>query len=325
MAISNSDIIAANNFALAKTEFISKTVETFQAKVGLWDMIEKNPIRGVKTHSEIVLGPSGDAGQHTPGTLLTGSSLDDKTRTIALEDIETLHNFQTTMPEMVTDHTDKFMQLASHAGKALRQTTEKHCFQQLILGARTAASGVFPGGAQKTVGGTTVAAAFPKSVAGSELIQEQLSLFRTNMNETNVETDADDLFVFLSPYLLSVLTKDNTLMSRDFVDPSISNLVNRKMTKVEGFWVMDSNLLPNTDLSAATAPTVNGTVVYKGDFSKTAFVALKAGAIGAVHTAMDSWTKFADEYRLWNIGAGFFKGLATRRPEYCCECVISGV
>lgn len=325
MALSPSDIIASNDYALAKKDFLRKTNETFQAKPGLWDMVEKQIMTGKKTDSDLVLGPSGDATTHEPGTDLTGDNLDEMVREISLEDKETVKNFHRTKVEDLIDHTDTRSKLGEQAGKALRQTCEKQAFANLITGARKVASGDFPGGNKEVVPGATISEAFPKTLAGSEALQEVLSLWQTSMAEKHVDMEDDNFFVWLSPYLNSVLLKDKTLQNRDYTDVSIGNLVDRKITKVEKTWVMESTLIPTTDMSAATAPTVKGNVVYNVDASLTAFVGCKVGAIGARHTPMDVWFDWVAHQRQWNIGAGFIKGLASRRPEYSCECQIDGV
>ena len=284
-------------------------------------------MQGRKDDEDVVLGTSGDAEIHTPDTDLPDGSLGAEARVISLEDEETLKNYRRTKVEDIIDHTDTRNQLATLAGKALQRTTEKHVFQQIALGSRTAATSVRPSGIAPTaVSGASVSAAFPLTSAGSTDIQEALAESMQLMEERDVDTDENDLFVFLSPYLYQVLRKDKDLVDRDYDGPDFGNsLINGKLMKVEGFWIVKTNLLPSTDLSADTSgPTVRGSYVYRGDFSNTAFLGLKLGGIGARVTPIDVWMDWVTHRRRYDIGAGFVKGLGIRRPEYCIECQISG-
>ncbi len=325
MALSPSDIIASNDFAHAKTEFLANTVETFQERIGFWPLVDGSTMVGKKTDTDLVLGPSGDAESHTPGSDLPAATLDDKERDISLEDEETVKNFRRTKIEDIVDHTDTRMKLSGLAGKAIRKTCEKHTLQMVCLGARVAASGDFPGGNQVEVAGADIETAFPMSLAGSRALQGVLRDWNQLAEESDVEMDEDDLFVGLTPYLYNVLLQDDRLTSRDYVGEAMADRIKRKILQVENFWILKSRLMPSTDLGAATSPTVKGSVVYAGDFSLTAFCGMKAGAIRARTTPMDAWFNWEGRTRDWDIGSGFVKGLAEGRPEFCFECVIDGV
>lgn len=327
MALSASDIISSNTYALAKKDFLRQTVETFQERISAWNLVDKMTMTGKKDDEDVVLGTSGDAEIHTPDTDLPDGSLGSEPRLISLEDEETLKNYKRTKVEDIIDHTDTRSKLAALAGKALQRTTEKHVFQQIALGSRTSATSVRPAGIAPTaVSGATVAAAFPLTTAGSTAIQDALAESKQLMQESDVDIDDNDLFVFLSPYLERVLRKDNDLVSRDYDGPDFGNsLIRGKILKVEDFWIVSTNLLPSTDLSADTSgPTVRGSYVYRGDFSNTAFLGMKMGGIHARTTPIEVWMDWVTHRRRWDIGAGFVKGLGIARPEYCIECQISG-
>lgn len=327
MALSPADIIASSNYALAKKEYLAATVETFQAKTVVLPLIEMQTMTGKKDDEDIVLGDSGDAVIHEPGTSLPSASQEREARLISLEDKETLKNYKRTKVEDLIDHTDARTALGMNTGKAIRQTTEKQIFQQIALGARTAATSVRPSGIQPSaVSGATVATAFPLTTAGSYSIQDALAEAKQEMSERHVDTDEGDLFAFLPSYLCRVLRKDRDLLSRDYDGPDYGNsLIKGHIPYVEGFWIIETQLLPNSDLSAATdGPTLRGDYLYRGDFSNTAFLGFKAGGVGARATPMDSWIEWDHDLRIWNIGAAYLKGLGIRRPEYCIEFSISG-
>lgn len=328
MALSASDIISSNNYALAKKEFLSRTVETFQERTAAWAIVEKQTMSGKKDDEDIVLGTSGDAEIHTPDTDLPDGSLGSEARLITLEDEETLKNYRRTKVEDIIDHSDTRNKLADLAGKALMRTTEKHTLQNIILGSRTAATSVRPAGITPTdAAGATVALAFPLTTAGSVAIQDSLAEVKQEMQEVNVDTDDDDLFAFLDPYLMRVLRKDRDLVSRDYDGPDMGNsLIKGRLMYVEGFWIISSNLIPSTDLSADTDhPQKRGSYVYRGDFSLTAFCGMKLGGVHARATPIDVWMDWVSHRRRWDIGAGFVKGLDVARPEYCFEQKITGV
>jgi len=322
-----SDIIKSNNFALAKKDFLSKTVETFQERTMAWAIVDKQTMTGKKTDEDIVLGTSGDAEIHEDGTALPSASLDKEARLISLEDKQTVKNYTRSHIEDILDHTDTRSKLSMNTGLALLRTTEKHTLNNIILGSRTAATSVRPAGIAPTaVSGATLAAAFPLTTAGSTSIQDKLAEAKQLMQESNVETDMDDLYAFLPPYLMRVLRKDRDLLSRDYDGPDVGNsLIKGKIMRVEGWWVMEHNLIPTTDDSADTSyPQILGSYAYRGDFSNTAICGMKLGGVHARATPIRNWIEWENRYQEFDIGAGFVKGLAVARPEYCMEVQISG-
>lgn len=327
MSLSPADIISSDDYAKAKKEFLSQTVETFQEKHMAWALVDKQTMTGKKTDEDIVLGTSGDAEIHEPDTRLPSSSLDAETRLISLEDKQTLKNYRRNAVEDIIDHTDTRTKLATNAGMALMRTTEKHTLQNIILGSRTSATSVRPAGiAPAAVSGASISAAFALTSAGSVSIQDKLAESKQLMAEANVDVDEDDLYMFLPPYLMRVLRKDRDLLSKDYDGPEFGNsLIRGKVLKVEGWWVMEHNLIPSADLSADTSqPTKFGEYVYQGDFSNTAMCGMKLGGVHARVTPIRAWMEWENAYQIWDIGAGFVKGLDVARPEYCVEVQITG-
>lgn len=327
MSLSPADIISSANYAKAKKEFLSQTVETFQEKHKAWALVDKQTMTGKKTDEDIVLGTSGDAEIHDPDTRLPSASLDSETRLISLEDKQTLKNYRRTAVEDIIDHTDTRMKLGTHAGMALMRTTEKHTLQNIILGSRTNATSVRPAGiAPAAVSGASISAAFPLSTNGSISIQDKLAEAKQLMAERNVDIDEDDLYAFLPPYLMRVLRKDRDLLNKDYDGPEFGNsLIRGKILKVEGWWVMEHNLIPDADLSADTSqPQKFGQYVYRGDYSNTAFCGMKLGGVHARVSPIRSWIEWENSYQIWDIGTGFVKGLDIARPEYCVEWAITG-
>lgn len=325
MADFSQDITVRSNFALAKKEFTSQVLHTFEKEVKLWPMISKESKKGLKESETIQPGRAPAAGYHEPGTELTDAA-DRTTQKITrfYEDRPTLWNVQRTDAEELTDHTNMRSRLPGEAGEQLAILCETEALKALAKGSATATSGDFDGGSQVTVSGATVAAAFPKTSAGAVILENALDDIIQGWEDDNVNTDGEDLYCFLSPYLMNVAKKHRDYFSSDYNGPDVANFANKKLAKLSRFWLVSTNMLPSSNTSAATQPTFKGTVQYGQDNTKLAFLAMKAGALSAWASPLESWILWSTIRQTHYIGAKFFKGITVERAHYCGGAVISG-
>lgn len=310
-------------FDLAKKIFLATVLNNFTKRVVAWNLTTKTPLMGAKQTETIALADL-TASSHAPGTDIDGQNLSKAKRQQILEDEETIAIVHESIVDGLTSHYAYSPEVARKAGEALARTADSHILQNYVLGARTAASGDFKGGSRVQRAGATVAAAYPVSTTGSTNLQSDLAALAQVMDEKDVPKD--DRYVFITPYLHRVLRQDNTLLSIDYVDRALADKMNRKLMKVEGFWVLETNNMPATDTSAATSPKKYGAAVYGVNALLTAAVAAQGEAVTTVHAGgirhVNDWVP---QKRVTMIGAAILKGHDIRRPECCGELHISGV
>lgn len=322
-AVDSND--SATAFNMAKKEFSAMTIDAWQAATVAWDLTTKKVVSGQKSAEFPKLWKM-TYEVHEPGADILGQSVEKAPVVVSLEDKELASYAHETIIDRFVSHYDYRAKLAQLAGQALAQAADVHVFRALIAAAKTAASGSFPGGQQLASDrtGATIAAAYPVSPAGSGYFQADLGEIVQKFREDNVPNSAE-LYCFVSPYLHRVIRQDNTLMSRDYTDAALADKLSGKLLKVEGCWIIESNNIPTTDLSADDTVTINGTGAYMVDCSDVAAVIMGPDAIATVVAeGIAPSVDWLPEKRVWQVGAAMYKGHATFRPECAGVITIAG-
>ncbi len=309
---------------MAMLQFNQQIISKFEGPFSLWDMVQQTPFTGSVAEKTPAFADM-TAGRHTPGAVIDGQNVKKEERVIFIEDEETIAFTHKSKVDDIIEHIQSTPQYAAKSSQALRRLCNKHSFMQLINTARVAArvSGEFPGGNSVTVtsgGATQLSDVFPKSLSGSQALQNALGDLQQQYTDKEIPPEMDK-FCFLPSYLMGVLAQDPTLLSRDYDGAEFNSLIKRKVMRVEDFWIIETpaGQMPLTDMSAANGtdiPYVQGVLSYRGDFSKVAAATctsttLKALVSESITPAMD----WIPQQRVYMIGAAMMKGIGSNQYE----------
>lgn len=315
--------------ALALTQYGGKVLQSYYNKLTVGRHAWVHPITQGKTY-QFPATAQATADELTPGSAREGSNQPEiEERLVVLNSKPIISDHYEGEIDAFIRHYDTRKATGRADGLACRLRVERELFAALALGARQAARGTgddaFAGGLQVTGTYNDLGNEYPRSLTGSQTLQDQMSQVAVRFDENNV--DDEGRICFLSPYLYDVLIEDNKLTSHDYTD--INDLVTRRMIECKGFKVEKTNLIKHT--STASATCVLGDMsswsqsAYQGSFLKTA--ALFIGdqeAVGQI-TAYDLKTfgpEWMINYHSWYFGAKIWHGAKWLRPESCAEIIL---
>jgi len=307
---------SATDFDMALKVFSGEVLNTFTAMTRAFDLTTKKPAQGHKTEQFPALANSATAEGHVPGGDIVGQTLEKEERTVSLEDRERIAFYNMTTIDKFLAQYDYQMQLGRDAGRALAYDVENHVLRLAVAAAKTAARGSFPGGQQLTTKRTTsIATAYPMSLAGSQALQDDIGELVQKFKEDNVPTD--DMYLFMRPREVRVLRQDNTLLSSDYTDRAFADKLSGRLLKVENCWIIESNHMPTgTDYSAATDPLINGSGAYQADCTYVAGIIMRPGALASLlGEGITPSVDWIPDKRVWQVGAAMYKGHGYLRPE----------
>lgn len=311
--------------ALALKMFWGEVFGAYRNKTLFYDRIARKTITSGKSWQFIRFGDSQADDAPAPGTELLGNPFGFDEGLVTIDDRLIAHH-DIAMADEDISHYDFRNPIATKMGEAMANQQDARIGRLIALAARqtarviTLSDGVttkqiHPGGVVVPVSGATLAAAFPKTLAGSQKLQESLA----DVAETwdNRDIPEEGRYAYLSPYLVRVLLLDKTLVNKDYTN-TLGDANRRVITEVEGFKIIKYNRLPKANQT--TGPTK-----YRGDFSKTAALCMRDGAIGGVQALGMKTVIQPDERR----ETTFFKsvmrvGYGVIRPEDCGEIAFTG-
>lgn len=261
--------------------------------------------------------------EHNPGSQLPDRAQPlTEERTVVADEKEIGSHAYVAQPQRNIVHYDVFGPYARASAESLARARDSRTIRTCLIGARQDARGPnneFPAGNLQRRNAATIAAGYPRTAAGSRAVQEDLAAIRESMDNKNVPRE--NRFALVTPYILSVLLRDQNLLQADIADP---NNPNRKLTsimeRVEGFQVIMTNQLPSTNVTT-------GDSKYQGDFTKTAMLCLQDdmpfGYVefnGGLGTEGPLW--YPDR-RSWLVAAALHMGVKWLRPECLGEVYVS--
>jgi len=282
----------------------------------------------------------------TPGVLRTGTNQPEvEERTVVLDPQEFEADRYVSLTDDFITHWPYQTPFARAGAAACSENVEDKLLRMIVIGARQAARGTgddaFPAGSHVnsdvTASTTVIATNYPVSLTGSLAIQGDLSKLAYTMDTRNVPKEGR--VAFLTPYMTRVLRQDKTLLSSDY--QGVNDLLTRKMVKVEGFFIEETNRMPaandesntaypaayrvntSADATGGTSSSLHGTV------TNYTTVALAIGghdaigqitALGGVRPVNPVWY---DNMNAWYMGAKIWQGAKWLRPEACGEIVLS--
>lgn len=295
--------------------FSGKVEAVLPMATKLWERMAKMTITQGKSFQFPFIGSKGYI-EHTAGAEIEGDADPiSEERTVAVDDKEIISPVWFTKPAMDIAHYDPVPEAARQCGLAIGRALDSRGFRMIAKGARKSerGGGEFSAGNLVRRNAASVAAAYPVSATGSRNFQDDLASAGQTLREKNVGEDG--WVCYITPYLHRVLTRDNVIVNRDYIDPLTNQKLSQVISRVENFEIVVTNNLPSTNVTT-------GESAYQGNFSYTAALctagpdALGCVQFGGVNTDGPTWK---DTKRSYFANAAWFGGMKWLKPEYCVE------
>jgi hypothetical protein len=258
------------------------------------------------------------AGYHAAGQEMLGDPIATGEISISVDDILVSHVSIYDLDEMLS-HFEVRSQFSTELGRGLSRVYDKNNFRQMILAARTAAVGPFPGG-------TVIASDTLKATAGvfdgvawiTQIRAANLALFNKDVPEDQPRYLTVQKAIF-DAIKWAKDSNGNYLVLNRFLNTGTDagGITQRgDALEIDGVIVMPSRNLPNTNETSDT--TVYSK--YRADYSKTLGVLWTPMATATVKMKDISLEQERDTRRLENfMVANMLVGHGTLRPECAVE------
>lgn len=258
-----------DNRALALQMFSGLVLEAFQNKTVFYDntgnIIQHKTLSGSHSAQFPIMGDDIDLsaaasgtgaakGYHTPGTFLSGSTVKLSKKNIEVDDI-LVASMDVGYADLDIAHFDVLGPFAMKLGRSLAKDCDKKICTTALNAARSAGlSGVYPGGnvvTRATSTNPSITVAYDNSSTGSGNFRNDCAQLARLMDEDNVPEDGR--YLFISPYIRSILRHETQIFNRDFNDGSVvGSMNNRVIGALEGFNLILTNHIPTATVSGYT-------------------------------------------------------------------------
>jgi hypothetical protein len=259
---------------------------------------------------------------HTPGRELMGTDIQTGEVTITPDDLLVSHTAIADLDEMLS-HFDVSSQFSTELGRALARVYDKNAARQIILAARTASDGPFPGGS--AVASDTLKASGSPAVYNGAAWVAAIRAANEALFDKDVPEELPRMMVVNSMNLFNAIkyAKDSDgnyiVLDRDLnPDPGAAGGVRgrNRVLEIDGVTIIPSRNMPNTNETA----DVNVYPKYRADFSKTLAVMWCPMAAAAVNLRDVTLETTRDVRRQENfMVASMLSGFGTLRPECAYE------
>lgn len=313
----------ADPLALAITEYNGLAISEFQAGLKFMDTCYEFDGLGRQTDQFISVG-EGEAIEHTPGTDLGGVNIPTEARTIPFDSKELVLPIWTSVIDDFRTHFEVRQRYAQRAGYGVAKQVNSRIARMIAQGARrdnrtvTGSSYVFDGGTLVRRNAASLAAAYPLSATGSQAIQDDLAQVRISMQNKDMDWDSETPVAYMDHDRVAVLARDNTIQSKEYIEPGTNRLLYRIVSLVEGFRIVGTSQMPNANVTT-------GESAYQGNYTYTAILCAFGKTAVAMRKARGlqpfgpQW--YADK-RSWLMGAAHFSGIKWLEPARCAEVYV---
>ncbi len=253
---------------------------------------------------------------HTPGQELLGNDIDTGEVTVTVDDILVAHVAISDLDDILT-HFDVRSQFSTELGRALARIYDKNIARSLILAARTAAAGPFPGGISQVD-----AACVNTGVIDGKAWIDRIRLCNAAMFANDIPEGAPRyLAVNYAVFDAIKYAKDSNgnylVLNRDFSHPGAGGISGRAETmEIDGVTIVKTRNLPTTN------ETGDGTVYtkYRANYSTTTGIFWSPMAVATLKLMDVNLEKTRDVRRLEDfMVAKMLVGHGTLRPECAIE------
>lgn len=257
---------------------------------------------------------------HVAGKELLGNEIETGEITITPDELLVSHTAIYDLDDMLS-HFDVRSQFAKELGNALARINDKNIARQLVLAARTAANGPFPGGNVIVDAALTNTGAIDGNAWISGIKAANRALFNKDVPETEVRYMAVNWDVFDAIKYAKDAQGRYVLLNRDNIGAQSAGLAGRDETlHVDGVVIFKTRNMPTVNEAA----DANVYTKYRADYSKTTGILWSPMAVASVKMRQVTLENTRDVRRQENfMVASSLAGNGTLRPETAVEFKIA--
>jgi hypothetical protein len=254
---------------------------------------------------------------HTPGQEMLGNDIDTHEVTVTVDDILVAHTEVADLDEMLS-HFEIKSQFSTELGRALARVYDKNVARQIILAARTAGAGPFPGGTVVTDAGLAATSSVFDGKAWIDAIRTSKGLlYAKDVPETGEYYMCVPWGVFDAIKYAKDSNGNYLVQNREFSSAQGAGFQGvDEVLRLEGVQIFKSRNLPNTNETADT--TVYSK--YRANYATTLGVLWHPMAVASVKMRDVTFESTRDVRRLSTfMAAHMLSGQGTLRPECAVE------
>ena len=214
-----------------------------------------------------VLGKA-SGGYHTPGTEIVGRAIAANEVVITIDDLLLSDTFIANIDEAM-NHYEVRSEYSTEQGRFLANTMDKHLLQMGVLAARASAR----------ITGEQGGSVITDSSAGTDSNALIADIFACAQKFDEKDVPKEDRVVFLRPAQFYALAQNTKVLNKDWGGAGAYS--DGKVLRVAGLEVVETNHLPNTNITSGTTEAGTGDK-YIGNFSTTVALAMQKSALGTV-------------------------------------------
>lgn len=269
-------------------------------------MADKHMVRSISSGKSASFPVSGNttASYHTPGTEITGKTMNHGEKIITIDDLLISDAFIANIDE-AKNHYDVRSIYTTQMGEALAQTYDKNVLQVAILAARAAATLTGGNGGSKLVNANYA--------TDSATLASGIYAAAQTMDEKDIPES--ERYAVFKPAQYYLLAQNTNLINQEW--GGAGSYSDGKVIRIAGIPIVKSNNLP-----AALVNT--GPTAYQGDFTNTRGLVFHKSAAGTVKL-MDLGMESAYDLRRQGtlMVAKYAVGHGILRPESAVELAIA--
>lgn len=250
---------AGDAAALALKVFSGAVLEAFTSATKFWDntgnVISRKVLTSGKSAQWPIMGVDPTAEDHTPGTFMSGGSIQSTERVVVVDDYLVSY-VDVSYADINLAHWDVLAPYAKKLGRALATKMDTRLAYTAMNGSRAAAvSSIHSGGNEVrrlVADADSVDDVFANTSTGAGLFRDDVATLARMMDEDAVPEAGR--YLFITPYARMLLRHETDVFNRDYnPDATAGNLNERIIGTMEGFSLIISNNMPSTDVT--TGPT----------------------------------------------------------------------
>lgn len=309
---------AGDDLALSIEKFTGVVEGTIARHSKVTPFVDVRPVRGTSTLTNEGIGES------TLQVLKKGESPDPTINqaaqvSVTVDTTVIARNWVSQIDDFQKNYGFKEQVGLEHGKKIAKFTDNAFLIMAAKSAARTASAFGLPG----HNGGTTVTTAAAGDITDPAALYSYLSRMFAEMEEKDVDPQADNIMVSLRPKSFYALMDAEQIVNGTYVTAQGIEMPNTKMLKAFGVPVISTMNQPNTNIVGHELSTVRNGNAFDGDFTKLAAVAFSPNALLAGETIPLSTNVWWDDgTKGYYIDAWLAFSAATNRAEFAGRIVI---
>lgn len=308
--------VGVTNRELALDIFGGEVLTAFDLSVQFPDKVFSRTLSGGLKSARFPKVWKATGEYHTPGQELLGNDIDTGEVTVTVDDILVAHVAISDLDDILS-HFDVRSQFSTELGRALARIYDKNIARSLILAARTAAAGPFPGGLSQIDSECTNSGVIDGNAWISRIRLCNAAMFANDIPESAPRYLAVNYAVFDAIKYAKDSNGAYLVLNRDFSHPGAGGVQGRAETmEIDGVTIIKTRNLPTTNETADNSVYTK----YRANYSTTTGIFWSPMAAATLKLMDVQLEKTRDVRRLEDfMVAKMLVGHGTLRPECAIE------